>query len=131
MDANLSPHLARALGALCAPDGNVVEHIRDKFPHSTPDVEWIAALAKEGGWVIISQDRFHKNPLEKEALRLAGLTVFVLKRSWVGQKNWEKASRLVRWWPRIVEQADLVTGGAVFEVPYKFSGKGRFQQIRL
>ena len=127
---NLSVYYAQALAALCKPAKVTVTHIKEKFPSNPPDIEWIEALADEGDWAVISHDRFHKNPLEKEALRRAGLTVFVLKKSWADQKNWSKAAQLVRWWPRIMEQADLVTGGAVFEVPYNFSGKGRFQQVQ-
>ena len=131
LDMNLSPYLARAIAALCVPDNLTVAHMKDKFRSNTPDIEWIEALSAEGNWVIISHDRFHKNQLEKEALRRTGLIVFVLKKQWSSQKHWEKSSQLIRWWPRIMEQADLVAGGAVFEVPYRFSGKGRFQQVQL
>jgi hypothetical protein len=131
LDNNLSKYLARALAALCEPDGVTVTHLADKFSGNPLDIDWIQALAEEDGWVIISHDRFHKNPLEKEALRRAGLTVFVLKKGWASQRNWEKAAQLIRWWPRIMEQADLVSGGAVFEVQYRFSGRGRFQQVQI
>ena len=131
LDANLSPHLAAALAALCTPQGVPVVHKRDLFPDNTRDVDWIQKLGNEGDWVVISHDRFHKNPMEKEALRKAGLTVFLLQRAWSERQHWDKAVALIRWTPRILEQADLVAGGAVFEVPYRFSGKGRFRQITI
>ena len=130
-DNNLSPYLAKALDALCRPGGVAVEHLRAKFPEDISDVEWIGRLAKEGEWSVITQDRLIRNPLEKLAFRQSGLTAFVLTKAWARQKYWEKAARLVRWWPRIMEQAELVEGGAAFEVPWRFSGKGKFKTLRL
>jgi hypothetical protein len=45
--------------------------------------------------------------------------------------HWPKAQNVIRWWPAIVEQASRITGGAAFRVPWKFSGKGKFEQIRF
>ena len=80
---------------------------------------------------MITQDRLIRNPLEREAFRRSGLTVCVLTKAWANHRNWEKAAKLVRWWPRIMEQAELVEGGAAFEVPWRFSGKGKFKTLRL
>ena len=130
-DNNLSPYLARAIGALSEPDGIQVIHLRDKFAPSTPDIIWLAELAKEGGWAIISQDRLTRNQLEKEALRRSGLVAFILAKGSSSLREWDKAWRIVRWWPRILEQAELIAGGAAFEVPVRFVGKGKLQSIRL
>lgn len=130
-DNNLSPHLAKALDALCAPEGVAVEHLRQKFPEDISDVEWIERLAKESEWAVITQDRLMRNRLEKEAFRRSGLTAFDLTKAWASHRYWEKAAQLVRWWPRIMEQAGLVEGGAAFEVPWRFSGKGKFKALRL
>lgn len=131
IDNNLSPHLARALAALSKPHQIDVEHIRDKFKANTPDIEWIDALSADGGWTVISQDRLTRNPLEREALRRSGLIAFILAKGWTSLREWDKAWQLVRWWPRIIEQTGLVKGGAAFDVPVRFSGRGQFQQIRL
>lgn len=131
IDNNLSPYLARALAALSSPHDIEVIHLRDKFLKNTPDIEWINALSTEQGWSVVTQDRLIKNPLEKEALRRSGLTAFVLAKGWSAQLEWDKAAQLVRWWPRIIEQASLVRGGAAFQVPWKISGKGQFKQIQL
>ena len=131
LDNNLSPAYARALAALCEPDGIIVEHLRQKFPQDIQDTAWISALSKEVGWSILTQDRLIKNPLEKEALRVSGLTAFILARTWNHHKYWEKAAQLVRWWPRILEQAELVQPGAAFEIPWKFAGKGKLKALRL
>jgi hypothetical protein len=131
-DANISPYIARALHSLSAPAGHTVVHISEKFRLDTPDIEWVSKLAEEGDWIVISHDRaMTRRSAEVEALRRSGLTVFVLARAWSSQKMWDHAAALVRWWPRILEQAALVAGGAIFEVPFGFSAKKRLKQIRL
>jgi len=87
-------------------------------------------LAAEGGWVIITHDRIRK-AMEPEVLRRSGLIVFLLGKSWGSHKFWDKAHQLVRWWPAIVEQAERLEGAAAFEVPWRFSGRGKFRQIML
>jgi hypothetical protein len=84
----------------------------------------------EGGWAVISHDRFAKNSLEKEALRSSGIVTFILNKGWSNLGEWDKAWNLVRWWPRIIEQSEGVSNGA-FMVPQKFSGKGKFDQVKL
>lgn len=123
--------MAKAIASLCEPDGILVQHLREKFAANTPDEIWIRTLGQEGAWSIVSQDRFAKNSLEQEAFRRSGLTAFILPKSWAGLKEWDKAWRLIRWWPRIIEQAGLIEGGAAFLVPINFSGKGKFKQMRI
>lgn len=133
LDNNLSPLLARALHHLSQAEAFPVEvvHLRDRFQRDAEDATWIAELAREGGWIVISQDRLPKNDLERRALRDSKLTVFTLQRQWASAKHWDKSQNLVRWWPAIIEQAALVQGGAAFRVPWGMRGKGQFQQIRL
>lgn len=131
LDNNLSPHLARALDRLSEPRGVRVYAIVDRFDASAEDAEWIGELAADGDWAIVSQDRFAKGSLEKEALRSSGLVVFILARGWSKLRYWDKAAAIVRWWPRMLDQAELVTGGAGFEVPVRSSGTGRFRLIKL
>lgn len=132
-DNNLSPHLAHAVGELCkAEDGtHTCAHLRDMYPPDCKDEVWIDGLAKDGGWTIVSQDRFDKNDAEREALRRAGLVVFALAKGWNDHKHWDKAQNLIRWWPAIMDQASKIKGGAMFRVPWKFSGAGKFEQIKL
>jgi hypothetical protein len=88
-------------------------------------------LGQEGDWIVISGDiRIWKNPHEKEAWRASGLTVFFLTSSWSKQRLWEKAWRLIRWWPRIIELATIVEAGAAYEVPLKYGAKGKLRQLR-
>lgn len=133
LDNNLPPALAAALNQLSMGqwgDDHQVSHLRDRFPANTPDTEWITALSQEGGWTVVTHDRFNKGQ-EREVLKRADIKVFLLDKSWTNQNFWAKAENLVRWWPAIVEQAERIRGGAAFRVRWKFSGKGQFEQITL
>lgn len=131
-DANISPHLAKALNSLSLPENHLVQHLREKFDPRTPDITWIRALADEGGWAVITRDRaMSRQPVEQEVLRRSGLTVFMLAKAWGSQDHWSMSAALVRWWPKIIEQACLIEGGAAFEVPFGFTGRKRLKQIKL
>jgi PIN like domain len=128
LDNNLPPPLARALNELSKREGHTVVHLSDKFPPSTPDIEWVKALKDEGDWVVVSQDQFKKSDLEKQAFRQAGLTVFCLAKHWSKARYWDKAHQIVRWWPDIIEQSERLMGGAALRVPWQY--RGRFEQIK-
>jgi len=132
LDANLPRALARALHELSHVDGYTVCHLIDKFPPNTPDIDWITALKEEKNWVVVSQDRFTKGRVEKQILRECGLVVFCLAKHWSGESYWNKAYQLVRWWPSIIEQSERISGGAAFEVPWRFtSPKGKFKPLNF
>ncbi len=131
IDNNLPPNIARALNCLSHKQGIGVTEVvalRDRYPQATPDVEWLTELAAEGGWCVISGDAFKKSPAEKELIRRAGFVVFVLQKQWSTHAYWEKSAQLVSWWPRITEQANLVTKTALV-VPWRL--QSRFEQISL
>jgi len=54
LDHNLSPRLARALGALFV-DHQIVA-LRDKFPENIADIDWILELDRDGGWGVLTKD---------------------------------------------------------------------------
>lgn len=133
LDNNLPPAYARALQALSKAEwdgAHTVIHLKDRFAQNTPDETWINALANEDYWTVITHDQLNKG-LEREVLRRAGLIVFMLDKSWKDHKFWDKSHQIIRWWPRIVDQAEGMRGGAAFKVTWNFSGKGRLQQITL
>ena len=130
-DNNLPPSLARGVAELSRidPDIREVVHLRDKFPRDTADEVWLPKLLTEGGWIVISSDQFKKSRAERELLRQRGLTVFVLDPQWANHLYWDKAARLVLWWPKIVNVAKLTTKTAM-RVPWKCTSKGTFEGIR-
>ncbi|WP_349255412.1 hypothetical protein [Spectribacter acetivorans] len=132
-DNNLPPAIARALQALSRSqwgEEHEVQHLTNRFPPDTPDAEWITTLSDEGGWCVITKDRLTKG-LERQVLARAGLVVFLLDRSWKNHQFWASSVQLCRWWPRVVEQAERLSGGAILQVPWNVSGKGKFKQVPL
>lgn len=131
-DANLPPALAEAVAALSAPEGDVrsVVHLTALFPPATPDPVWIPGLAQHGAnWYVVSIDKFKKSHgAEREALRRAGHTVYVLDPQWATYKFWDKSARMVTWWPSILQHARLTRGG-MYRVPWKHSSGKRFVSL--
>jgi hypothetical protein len=132
-DNNLPILLAHGIRELARCDQRIatVCHLADRFERNTTDIGWMKSLAEEGRWIVISQDAFRKNDLERDALRKSGLIVFVLDRQWAQQSYWPKASNLVKWWPSITDQSARMQGGAAFRVPWRHTGVGQFKQIPL
>ena len=130
-DNNLPPSLARGISALSSrePDVEAVVSLREKFEPGALDEVWLPALAAEGGWVVISIDRFRKTAAERELIRRHGLMVFVLDPQW-SKPYWVQAAQLVQWWPKILGMARLTSKSAM-RVPWKFTNKSTFEQIRL
>jgi predicted nuclease of predicted toxin-antitoxin system len=70
-DNNLPPKLAKSLHVLVEPDHQVI-HLKDRFAANTTDETWMAGLAKEQDWIIVSGDlQIRKNPHEVRAWRAA------------------------------------------------------------
>lgn len=121
VDENLPPAMARALAALFVGKHEIV-HLRDKFGPSVKDAEWIGALSAEGHWVIISGDRrIAKNKAEQQAFKSSKLVGFFLAPSVQKAKLTKQMERLMALWETIEKQAELVRGGAMFEIPMKSS----------
>ena len=119
LDNNLSPRLAAALNEL---SNDEVAHLRRKFQPNTPDVEWITALGEEGDWTIVSGDlRISKNKVEVDAWLESGCTAFFLEKGWANLVFWEKAHRLIKYWPMITTTANTIAGPIGYRVP--LSGK--------
>jgi hypothetical protein len=129
-DNNLPPSLARGVAELSRFDPAIepVMPLRDKFPQDAPDTEWLGQLLEEGGWIVVSIDRFKKSTAEREMLRRQGVTVFVLDPQW-SKPYWTQAAQLVLWWPKIIDVAKL-TSKTALRVPWRFTSKSTFEQIR-
>jgi hypothetical protein len=126
-DNNLPPRLAQAVNALLQPEHSAT-HLQALFRDSVSDMEWIGKLGEEGNWIVISGDqRIVKNQHERKAWQAARLTTFFLKKGWTNQELWAIAAQLIRWWPAIMKQAEIVVPGAAFIVQYNYNG--RFEQL--
>ncbi|HWW71725.1 MAG TPA: hypothetical protein VN089_17425 [Duganella sp.] len=130
-DNNISPHLAHGIRELSAvtPGVEKVIHLRDRFTRDARDLQWIGELSADGPWYIVSIDRFKKqHGAEREAIRRAGHTVFILDAQWSKQGFWAQSERLVRWWPQVVSYSALVSGGA-YRIPWQHSAATKLQAI--
>lgn len=108
----------------------MVVHLTDLFAPATPDLVWIKALGEEAGdWYIVSIDKFKKSRgAEREALRRAGHTVYVLDPQWSSQPFWQKSARMVLWWSTVLQHAKLTDGG-VYRIPWKHSSTNKFTSL--
>jgi predicted nuclease of predicted toxin-antitoxin system len=103
-DNNMPSKLAKTLNFLEGDDGITVEHLKDKFPPDTPDIEWIKKLAKEGNWFVITQDnQIRKRSHERKAWQESNIPIVFLQKAWISHDLWGMAWRLIRYWPNLKE----------------------------
>lgn len=122
LDENLPRGLARALNELVAVDGHEVVHVAD-YAKGAPDIELFERAIADGVQIHITHDHHHRRPVEREAIARLGLTVFVLAKGWNQLTHYEKAARLIEYWPPIATTCQLVKSGASLRVPVRRSGK--------
>lgn len=118
-DNCLSPHLAKALECMSYETrfGFEITHLRTKFAPNAKDQDWIAALAEEGDWVIVSADtRILTTPHLRAVWKGSGLTAFFFAPWWLGLDRWQQASKLMELWPEMVTTATNISPGNGFEV---------------
>lgn len=115
-DNNLAPKIAKGLNGFVSPDHKVT-HLKDQFPGSTDDVDWMRKLAQEEDLIIVTADvRIGKNPQEIEAWKQAGHTIFFLKPGWTDMVFWVQAQKFVKCFPSIIEKAQGAKRGSSFIV---------------
>jgi PIN like domain len=123
VDNNLSPSLAHSLQPLF-PEHEFAA-LREKFPASAKDVDWIAALDGEGGWATLTSERRLKTrPHERLALERSKIVFFFLTGSWLKYSVPETAWRLIRLVPLMARQVELTESG-LFDLPVNASSKLR------
>jgi hypothetical protein len=115
-DNNLSPKVAKGLNEFVAPEHNVV-HLKQLFQDNPADVEWMARLAGQEDWIIVTADtHIGTNPHEIAAWKEAGHTIFFLKPGWLNLKFWEQAQKFVKCFPEILKVAARAKRGSAFIV---------------
>lgn len=128
MDENLPPAMAKSLAALFVGQHEII-HLRDRFGKGVTDLEWIPELSREGRWIIISGDRqITKVHAEYQAFRNSRLVGFFLSKGLYKAKLIKQLERILALWETIEQQAAIVQGGAMFELP---STSTRLRQIKF
>ena len=103
-DTHLPLKLAKTMNFLEGDDGITVEHLNEKFPANTPDIEWIKKLTSEGGWFVITKDnQIRKRLHERKVWQESNIPIVFLPKSWINFTFWEMAWRLIRYWPNLKE----------------------------
>jgi hypothetical protein len=116
-DRNVSVRLARMIHGY--DPLHTIEHHDDAFERTAADIDWMKALAaRREGWFIVSGDlAILRNKAEAAVLRESRLTFFALKKGWLNLDFHVQACKLLKVWPKIVEQAARAKHPTVFEVP--------------
>lgn len=114
----MSPIHAEALRLFTKPDGPTFLHLTERFSPHVPDPVWITEIGRERDWIILSGDtRISTHPANKRAWHESGLTAFFFGEPWQNENRFKQAEALMRWWPRIVEQAKRTPRGHGFHMP--------------
>ncbi len=99
--------------ALRAAGAHVEVHI-DHFPMNAPDTEWIPQVAARD-WVLITKDQhIHRNMLERETYRDAGLRGFVATGD--NMSGPDLAALLVRCLPAMMRRVARQPGPLLFAI---------------
>lgn len=122
IDENLPPAIARALHELVLVDGHQVVHVAD-YARGAPDLEVFQLAIDDGVKVHITQDHHHRRLLERQAITRLGLTVFVLAKGWNALRHYDKAARLIEYWPAIVTTSAMFAPGSIFRIPSRRKAK--------
>jgi hypothetical protein len=125
LDNCLAIRHARALNEMVKPEHSFT-HLQDKFAADTKDEDWIRALGREGGWIIISGDyRIGKSAHERRAWHESGLTAFFLSKGWTNIPPLQQHSKLALILDDIIEHAKGAKPGSGFSVAMN----GKIQQV--
>jgi hypothetical protein len=107
-DNTFPPVLSRASGIIAAKDGHASIHLLDHYKKDPGDLVWIPDVAKwPGGWLVISGDaHLYSTPQNREAVIVAGLSVFVMPSGFPELLRYEQASKFIKWFPTIARKAN-------------------------
>ncbi|TXR50320.1 hypothetical protein FVA77_05775 [Phyllobacterium endophyticum] len=126
-----SPVVASTLNGYIKHFRGAAFHIMDvpglpKGRHSA-DIDWIDHLRKASEkWIFVSGDgRVLKNPVERAALRSAGLHGFILAPAYQKTTLNKVAATIVWHWPEIVKITELLAAPSMHEIPI-----GRMTKLR-
>ncbi len=93
-----------------------VRHLKDVFPETATDVQWIPRAGAED-WVVVTSDKnIRTNPAELEALKENNVTVLFMKKTFVDRKMWDQAAWTIKHWPKIDGQVERLKRGTLAQV---------------
>ncbi|MGH7661581.1 MAG: hypothetical protein ACRENA_11785 [Vulcanimicrobiaceae bacterium] len=125
VDNCLPPQLVAALKAL---DESVC-HLKDVYPASVDDVDYIPEVAAKG-WIIVTSDlamRKRGSP-QAAALKSAKAIAFFMPKGFASLPFWDQAWKLFKMWPTIRETAARAKPSDIYDVTV--AGKVERKKIR-
>lgn len=117
-----SPVLASTLDGFVKHLGHRAFHLRDDHDlgvdRHAKDEDWVHAIKRDNRrWIIVTgDDRIRKVGILRAALRQAEIQGFVLAPAYQKTPLHVNASTLVRKWPEMEQQINLLQGPALFEL---------------
>lgn len=130
IDENLPPALARSIDSIARVEGHEVVHVREFVSKGTKDLALFDEAIRRGISVHVTQDHHHRRPAEREAIARLGLTVFVLAKGWQTLGPYDFAARLLEWWPKMMQLAELTSAGSLFKIAHLRASSGRISPIK-
>jgi predicted nuclease of predicted toxin-antitoxin system len=117
VDHNLPHWWAATLSHYCSTNHQTeVKSLRDLGISNASDFE-VFQLAKDEGWIILTQDKF-KNVLERRTVQSYKVLAYCL-RGWQRFPMHMQLSKIFKVMPNIIANAKTMSGGAVLDVSYK------------
>lgn len=81
--------------------GVEVKVLREEFPDSVKDVEYLPRL-RDTGWILITADKhILTRRAEAKALKESSVTALFFGAYWSKMNTWDQATWLMRHWPKI------------------------------
>ncbi len=119
-DNDISFRVVAALRQLVNPaDGHELFALRDKFPESEKDLDWIPEAGKQG-WVVISKDHNQRRrAAEHRALRANNVKALYIRQSGLNAELFADAARIISCWPKIVAWGMTSAPGTLAKVDTK------------
>lgn len=112
-DNDISWRVVEALKQLVDPSEAQLIALRDRFPVSAKDTDWIPFVGQEG-WVLISRDlNQRRRDAERQALQAHGVRALYIKQSGNPGDLYQDAARIIRHWPKIEEWGKGAAPGAL------------------
>jgi hypothetical protein len=128
-DQNFSEKLARLIAVF--DQTNRIVPLVDRFDRGTPDLVWLKALAEDDPkpFVVSGDARILTRPTERAALKESGLTYFLLAQAWTTAPWDDQAWRIIRVWPKIIEEARQNRRQSIFEISFANAKVSRRQNL--
>ncbi|QWT20006.1 DUF5615 family PIN-like protein [Bacillus sp. NP157] len=128
LDENISPAFAHALDCLVTDSGHSVVHVTALHQRGTADTELLSQARRLGVDLHVTHDCHHRCQAERDAVVAGNLVVFVLTSGWESHSFFERASRLVHWWPRLITACATLRRPGIYLVPWRSESR-RFQRV--